>query len=279
VTEHFEERWTAADGLTLFAQGWLPHGEPRAVACLVHGLGEHSGRFGHVAAHLCRAGYALMALDLRGHGRSGGPRGHSPGYDAILNDIGLLLAEAARRFPGRPLVLYGHSLGGALVLNYALRRKPEIAGVIASSPGLRPAVQPARWKVALGRAMRGAWPSLSLANGLEIEAISRDPEVVAAYRADPLVHDRVSVRLGTDILETGEWALAHAAEFPRPLLLTHGDADRITSTAASRAFAAEAGARCALRIWECCYHEVHNEPEKEAFLAHLTAWLDGLCTR
>jgi alpha-beta hydrolase superfamily lysophospholipase len=279
VARHYEDRYTAADGLQIFAQGWRPAGQPRGLVCLVHGLGEHSGRYAHVAEHLCAGGYILAAADLRGHGRSAGPRGHAPTFDLVMDDIGLLLAEAARRFPGLPVVLYGQSLGGNLVLNYALLRKPDLAGVIATSPALRPAFEPPAWKLALGRGVCNFVPGLAMSNELELEAISRDAEVVSRYRADPLTHDRVSARLGIDIIETGEWALAHAAEFPLPLLLMHGDADRITSAGATRQFAAEAGPACTLKIWEGCYHEVHNDPGHEAFLAYLTAWLDGICTR
>jgi alpha-beta hydrolase superfamily lysophospholipase len=245
----------------------------------VHGLGDHSGRYGHVAQHLCEAGFALLALDLRGHGRSEGQRGHSPRFEALLDDIDCLLDEAATRWPGRPVCLYGHSLGGSLVLNYVLRRRPALAGVVATSPGLRPGFQPPAWKVGFGRIMYVAWPSLSLSNELDIEGLSRDPEVVRAYREDTWVHDRLSVRLGIDILETGEWALAHAAELHLPLLLMHGDADRLTSASASREFAARAGEGCTLKIWSGGYHELHNEPERAEVLTYLSDWLSAATTR
>lgn len=124
------------DGI-FYAQLWEPESEPRAVVCLAHGYGEHSGRYAHVAAQMNEAGYAFLAFDLRGHGKSHGQRGHTPSYEHLLNDLALLFAEGARRFPAprKPLFIYGHSMGGNLVLNYALRRQPEIAGVIATSHG------------------------------------------------------------------------------------------------------------------------------------------------
>src|SRR5512137_2011524 len=147
--QHIEFTQQALDDVQFYFQGWQPETPPKAVVCLVHGLGEHTGRYAHVAAALNDAGYALLGFDLRGHGKSGGPRGHTPTYDALMDDIGRLLAEAGQRYPGQQQFLYGHSLGGNLVLNYALRRKPGLAGVIATSPALRPATPLPGWKQSL----------------------------------------------------------------------------------------------------------------------------------
>ncbi len=272
---HTDTNWASADGLALVGRCWEPEGEPRAVVCLVHGLGEHCGRYDHVAAALNEAGYAVLACDKRGHGRSGGKRGVIPSYEALMADIDLLLAQAEQRFPGKPRFLYGHSLGGNEVLNYALRRKPDLAGVISTSPGLRTAFQPPALQLAAGRLMNRLWPAFTLPNGLELAAISRDPAVVAAYQADPLVHDRLSARLGVSLLETGEWAIANAGQFPLPLLLMHGTADRLTSHEASQAFASKAPT-CTLKLWDGLYHETHNEPEKQEVIGFVVDWLDYL---
>lgn len=272
---HTDTNWASADGLALVGRCWEPEGEPRAVVCLVHGLGEHCGRYDHVAAALNEAGYAVLACDKRGHGRSGGKRGVIPSYEALMADIDLLLAQAEQRFPGKPRFLYGHSLGGNEVLNYALRCKPDLAGVISTSPGLRTAFQPPALQLAAGRLMNRLWPAFTLPNGLELAAISRDPAVVAAYQADPLVHDRLSARLGVSLLETGEWAIANAGQFPLPLLLMHGTADRLTSHEASQAFASKAPT-CTLKLWDGLYHETHNEPEKQEVIGFVVDWLDYL---
>ena len=239
----------------------------------MHGLGEHSGRYTHLAAFLNQAGYVLLSFDLRGHGKSEGQRGHAPSYEALLNEVSHLLEEAAQRYPDRPRFLYGHSLGGNLVIGYALRRRPQLAGVIATGPLLRPAFEPPAWKMTLGKIMYSLWPTLSMSNEIDRQGLSRDPEVVRAYNGDPLVHDRVSARLGMDMLEAGLWALEHAAEFPLPLLLMHGSADHITSAQASREFAAQAGDRCTLKIWDGFYHEIHNEPEQGQVFRYLVEWL------
>jgi acylglycerol lipase len=270
---HHEFTLTTADGTQFYFQGWEPETPAKAAVCLVHGLGEHSGRYAHVAAALNDAGYALLGFDLRGHGKSGGTRGHTPSYDALMDDIGRLLDEAAKRYPGQPRFLYGHSLGGNLVLNYALRRKPAIAGVVSTSPAIRTANPPPALQLALGKIMYGIKPDMQMANGLALDGLARDPEVIRAYISDPLVHNKISVRLALDMLQAGEWALAHAAEFPFPLLLVHGSADKLTSAAASQEFAARVRGDCTLKLWDGFYHETHNEPEKAEVLGFMVSWL------
>ncbi len=272
---YVDVRWQSADGLQLVGRSWEPAGEPRAVVCLVHGLGEHCGRYQHVAAALTEAGFAVLACDQRGHGRSAGKRGVIPSYDALMDDIGLLLEQASQRYPVKLRFLYGHSLGGNEVINYALRRKPALAGVVATSPGLRTAFKPPAAQLAVGRLMNKVWPSFTMPNGLELAAISRDPAVVEAYQQDPLVHDRLSARLGMELLETGEWAIAHAGEFPVPLLLMHGTADRLTSYEASQEFASKAP-DYTLKLWDGLYHETHNEPEKDVVLGTVISWINDL---
>jgi len=272
--QHIEFSLKSPDGLDFFFQGWQPDAPSKAVVCLVHGLGEHSGRYAHVAAALNDAGYALFGFDLRGHGKSGGQRGHTPSMEAWIDDIARLTDEAATRFTGKPRFLYGHSLGGLLVLTYSLRRKPSLAGVIASSPGLRPIFPIPAAKLAIARIASTLRPTLPIASGLEPDGISRDPEIIHTYIADPLVHDRVSARSALTGIQAGDWALAHAAEFPPvPLLLVHGTADSLTSPAATEEFAAKVPGECTLKLWEGFYHETHNEPEKAAVLAFMIDWL------
>jgi alpha-beta hydrolase superfamily lysophospholipase len=272
--QHIEFTQPASDGIQFYFQSWQPETPLKAVVCMVHGLGEHSGRYAHVAAALNAAGYALFGFDLRGHGKSDGPRGHTPSYDTLLDDIGRLLDEAAARYPGLPRFLYGQSLGGNLVLNYALRRKPAIAGVVATSPWLRLSSAPPAARMTLGRVMNRLLPAFVQSSGLDPTGLSRDPEVVRAYKVDPLVHDRLSARLGMAAIANGEWAIAHAAEFPAvPLLLVHGTGDPMTSAVATQEFAAKVPGGCTLKLWEGFYHETHNEPEKADVLAFMIGWL------
>lgn len=270
-----ELAWKSADGLDLYARVWEPVMPPRAVVCLVHGHGEHSGRYEHVAAELAHAGYAMLAFDQRGHGRSGGPRGHTPSYEAFMQDIDTLLAQARARFPGLPYFLYGHSMGGNEVLNHALRRKPELAGVIASGPWLRLAFTPPAWKVFLGRLLNRIHPRFTQRTGLETAALSHDPRVVQAYIHDPLVHDKITSRLYVETTDAGAWALAHAAEFPLPLLLMHGGADRLSDPQASREFAKAGGSHITFHLWEDDFHEIHNEPDQKEVFDLVVIWMDA----
>ncbi len=266
---------TAPDGQQLYGRVWSP-ARPKAVVALIHGLGEHSGRYTHVAAEFNHAGYAVLACDLPGHGKTAGPRGVTPPFDQLSDSCAGLLAEAEQRYPGKPRFLYGHSLGGTIVLHYTMRRKPQIAGVVSTSPALRLGGNPQRAKMAFGKVVGRLAPNMVMANGLERSALSRDPQVVTAYGADPLVHDRVSARLGIGGIETGAWLLAHAAEFPQvPLLLVHGTDDRITSATATEEFASHLRGDVTVRLWSGLYHETHNEPEKTDVLCYNIAWLDA----
>jgi alpha-beta hydrolase superfamily lysophospholipase len=267
--------WQSNDGLAMYAQSWEPGAEPKAVICLVHGLGEHIGRYAHVGAALNEAGYALSGYDSRGHGRSGGPRGHTPSYEALMDDTAQFIDLVAGRYPGKPRFLYGHSMGGNQVINFALRRDAELVGVIATGPWLKLAFQPSASKVLLGKIMNKIQPGFSQPSGLETAALSHDSEVVRAYVNDPLVHDKISARLFVNMFETGLWALDHAAELSLPLLLMHGGADQIISPEASEQFTASAGDQVTLRIWNGLYHEIHNEPKQNEVLAFMIDWMNS----
>ena len=270
----FESGWTDKDGLKFYSRGWEPEGKPKAVVALVHGLGEHIGRFAHVGEAFSKAGYALMGLDLRGHGQSGGPRGHTPSIEAYIRDIDLLLEHVHSRYPGLPTFLYGHSLGGILVLNYALRRRPDLKGVIATSSGLHTALEQQRIKVLLANVLGRLAPTALMPSGLDTSKLSHDPQVEQVYIKDPLVHDRVSLGFGKTMLEANRWVLQHASEFPLPLLLMHGTADQIAFPSGSKEFAAALGDKAKLVLWNDLYHETHNEPEKAQVLKTAVDWMD-----
>lgn len=273
--EHYEFDFPTDDGLRLYGQGWQPEAPPKAAMCLVHGLGEHSGRYAYVAQAFAEAGYATLAFDLRGHGKSAGQRGHAPSFKALMMDIDRFLAQVELRFSSAPRFLYGHSLGGILVLNYGLYRKQAAwCGVIATSPGLHTALEQQKTKVALARILGPLLPTVSLASGLDPHDISRDPTVVDTYMHDPLVHDRTTFGMGAALLDAIGYAFAHAAEFSFPLLLVHGTADRIAFPSSSMEFAASQHGDCTLKLWEGLYHETHNEPEKAQVLQYNIEWLD-----
>lgn len=261
----------AQDGTPLYWQRWDGTHGSRATVCLVHGQGEHIGRYDHVARVFTDAGLTLLGADLRGHGRSGGPRGHTPSYGHLLNDVDRLLAKAEA---ARPAFLYGHSMGGNIVLQYVLRQSPAVRGVIATGPWLRLRFQPPAFQRFLASVMPFVLPGLTVPNGLKVDGLSRDPAVVRAYVEDPLVHDRISAMLGGSVIRAGKEALARAGDFRLPLLLMHGADDPITDPAATEAFfRAVPGPDKTLRLWRGLRHEIHNEPEQVKVVNEMVDWM------
>jgi alpha-beta hydrolase superfamily lysophospholipase len=274
--KHLEMNWKARDGLDIFAQSWEPTIlRPKAVVCLVHGHGEHTSRYAHVAEALGRQGFVFFGADLRGHGRSGGTRGHISSTEDFMQDIDVLLEQAHAYYPGLPIILYGHSVGGILVLNYGLLRKPEVKGVIAASSAIHTAVEQQKIKVILAKVLGSFSPNTLMASGLDPKGISRDQKVVQAYIDDPFVHDKISLGFGKLMLGATSWTLAHAGEFTLPLLLLHGKADVIAFPSSSVEFAAPLKEKCTLVLWDDAYHELHNEPEKNEVFKTMTLWMDA----
>ena len=269
-----EWNWKSSDGINMYGHSWAPEGQIKAVVLLVHGLGEHVGRYEHVAAAFTERGYALLGFDLRGHGKSGGPRGHTPSYQALMDDITEFIKQADTRFPGLPRFLYGHSLGGNLVLNYVLRCRPNLPGVLVTGPWLELAFQPPAFQVKLGKIMNGVFPGFTQKSNLNTKGLSHDQAVVTAYERDPLVHDKITARLFVTTYESGLWALEHAVKFPLPILLMHGSADPITSAKASQLFAERAGDKVTVKIWDGMYHEIHNEFDQAQVFKVMLDWLD-----
>jgi len=272
--KHFETKWKSSDGLDIFAQSWSPDStSPRAVVCLVHGIGEHTGRYIKVAEALTKEGYVLFGADLRGHGRSGGPRGHFPSIEVVIKDIDLLLEQAGKLYPGIPLFLYGHSLGGILVLHYGLKQKPDISGVIATSPSLHTALAEQPFKVAAAKVLGSLLPGVSIPSGLDVNAISHDKRVIEDYYNDPLGHSKMSLGFGKVMLNVNHWTLEHANEFSLPLLLMHGKSDSIAYPSSSIEFAASLNDKCKLVLWDDAYHELHNENIKDEVFETMTNWI------
>lgn len=272
--QHEEFTLQMTDGFTLYGQGWHPEGPAKAAICLVHGLGEHTGRYEHVAARLTENGYALLGCDLRGHGKSGGPRGHYPNFDQVMKDIRTVLDFLKEKYPTQPTFLYGHSMGGCIVLNYGIRMKPDLKGVVATSPGLKTGEEISPTLLALGKVLYSLVPTFGLDNGLDRNNLSNDQAVIDKYNADPLVHPKISARFALDFINAGAWALDHAAEFSLPLLIQIGEKDHIVSVPAAKEFASKAP-NCTFKEWPGLCHETHNEPEQNLVLDNMVAWLNA----
>jgi len=198
VTQN-ETQWIACDGTPMHAVRWVPNVEPKMVVCIIHGLGEHSGRYEHLAQYFVSHGIEVVSFDLRGHGKSDGQRGHTPELQQMIRDIDRFLNHASKIDLTKPHFIYGHSLGATLTLKYTLSHPGEYNGVILSAPMLKPAFEPPSWKVFLGAKLQQVWPSLSLCSGVDIKTLSRDAAVLQQHKNDPLNHDRIYAKLGTQL--------------------------------------------------------------------------------
>ncbi len=232
--EKVEFTWKSVDDLTIFARAWTPDLPPKAVIVLVHGLGEHIGRYEHVAQMFTDHQYAFVGADLIGQENLAVTL-HVDSFDDFYNDIDKLIKETDDRFPGVPRILYGHSLGANLVLYYAIKRDPTIAGMIVSSPGLDITRDPPQ-KYAIGKLKYTMYPRFSLTNSLDTTGLSHDQAVVKAYLNDPLVHPMISARAGLDLINLGKWLRENSISIKAPILLVHGDNDRLANISGTREF-------------------------------------------
>jgi alpha-beta hydrolase superfamily lysophospholipase len=267
------DSFKAADGNKLFFQSWSPEGKPEMVIAMIHGLGEHSGRYQHWAKKFCEESFAFAAFDLRGHGKSEGKRGKIPSIEVALNDIGLFLAKVNVIFPGIPAILYGHSLGGNLAVNYILSRENKLDALVLASPWLKLSFPVPKYKQLLSDLVGPLMPSLILPNGLDPQYLSRDQEVIVKYQSDPLVHDRTSAGFYLSGSRAGEKAISRAVDIKIPVLIMHGTADGLTSHEASKSCSENSGDNVTLKLWDGFYHELHNEPEKDEVFSYITGWL------
>ncbi|MFM6925006.1 MAG: lysophospholipase, partial [Ferruginibacter sp.] len=203
---------TTSDDLQLNGASFSPVSETKAAIVLIHGMGEHFGRYTHVIAFFNSIGYAVISMDLRGHGTSQGKPGHMDDYRQMMDDIDLLVKKAQELFSGLPLILYGHSLGGNLAANYVIRRQPALKGLMVTAPYFKLAFDPPKWKVIMSKIMAKIVPALTLPTELELAALSRDQAVVEAYKNDPLVHDKISAAFFTNVHPAATYAIEHAEE-------------------------------------------------------------------
>ena len=269
---------TAEDGTNLVVVDWpLSKAPVRGVVLIVHGLGEHAWRYDHVAEQLNEWGFAVRAYDQYGHGESMGPRGALPSADRLLSDLAEVIDESRFRMSeSTPLIVLGHSMGGLVAGRFVSLGLRPVQGLVLSSPALDPGLN-ALQKMLLAVLPRIA-PDLRIGNGLNADFISHDPAVVAAYKADPLVHDRISARLAAFIAETGPVTIAAAPSWTVPTLLLYAGDDKLVNPAGSRAFAASAPqAMVSTHCFEGMYHEIFNEtaPQRALVFAELKRWLDA----
>ncbi len=272
--KHTEATFDGFGGIKLYYQYWKPEGEQRATIAIVHGFGEHSGRYMNVVDWLVPAGYAVYAFDLRGHGRSPGQRAYINSWSEYRGDVRAFLDMVASQEPHQPLFLYGHSLGGLIVLEYTLHFPDGLAGVISSAPTVGQVFIPSLLLM-LSRIASRVYPRLSINAGLDVTGLSRDPVVVQAYRDDPLVNRNGTARLGTELAVAREYTNAHTGEFRLPLLMTFGSADRLAAPEACREFYNAAGSQDKTCLeYPGGYHESHNDIEWKRVMTDMEHWLN-----
>jgi len=265
--------WIARDGIKLFGQSWRAEKTRKSLIILVHGLGEHCSRYGHWAKLFTEKGYSVISLDLHGHGRSEGKKGHVRSLDVLLDDIDTLFEKSNELFPGYKKVLYGHSMGGTLVLNYIIRRNPPADAVIVTSPWLKLFKEPSELILRITGCLKYLLPSLTISNQLKAEQISHDPEIVRDYERDPLNHDRISLKMFHEIYGAGYYALRNVYKINHPSLIMHGTGDTISSPKASEDYVQNTSRLTTLKLWPNQFHELQNEFIKEEVHDYITTWL------
>ncbi len=265
--------WNSKAGHQLFATVWKPESEVVAVVTLIHGFGEHCLRYEPYAVLFVEANIAFVAYDLYGHGQSDGKRGTIKSYSSLLDDAELALSQTALLFPGKPVFLYGHSMGGNLALNYLVTRNSMIAGGIISSPWLALFKEPNFLIKGLVSLFQKIIPNTTIDSGLEIKYISSIGAEVEKYRTDPLNHGRISFLLFQEISQNGFWAMNHTAELNLPVLMLHGTNDKITSIKASKTAAKGNPEKIEFVAWEKGYHELHNDTMRKELAAKVIQWI------
>ena len=269
----YEDSFTGVGGVQLYCQRWLVE-NAKATMVVVHGLGEHSGRYGNVINHFAPLGYNVFLYDLRGHGKSEGQRGHVYNFDHYIEDTRIFVENAAERTK-LPIILLGHSMGGLIALLFGEKYQNLLKLLAASGPAVKIAVKVPKWKEVIGKFVSNILPTLSMTNEIDPSLLSHDPEVVKAYENDPLVIRKVSARWFTEFLRAQKEVLDNAYKLELPLIVMQGGDDQIVDPEGAKVFYEKAGSKDKeLKIYPGLYHEIFNEVEKEKVLSDLSSWIE-----
>ena len=271
--KHQDYDWFSKDNRKIYAQSWVPDHRPDAVLNIIHAFGEHSGRYQKWAGLFVEKGIAVLASDLIGHGKSDGKRGHVRNYQVFLDQIDLQLQKSAEIFMDSQRILYGHSMGGNLVLNYAMSKDPPVSACIASAPWLRLVNEPPGYMLLFSRILRPFLPSLTVKAGIDNTYRTHDLSVNEKLREDPLLHRKMSLQLFHEVSGMGLYAMRNIYKINRPLLIMHGNSDRWTSHEASIELATNTSSMTRLKIWDGLYHELHNEIDYMEIFNYIIDWL------
>ena len=262
------------DGVKLFCQSWQPSSSAVAVIFIVHGLGEHSGRYEEFAEKCILKGIAVFSYDHRGHGRSDGKRGYARSAEQLIEDAEFALMKCRSLFLDIPIFILGHSMGGQIAASFMKKIKSrELSGGILSSAWLQLVSPPPAWQISMARMIKKLFPSLTLANGLEPNQITSVQEEADAYQRDPLGHDKISLALFTSIHKNGQKLLDEHKLAKVPVLVCHGDSDTITDHEASREYAKNLGIKASFRSLPGSLHEPHHDKNKDEVMDYYVTWV------
>lgn len=266
-------KWKSRDKKCLFIRCWRTENDSRKTVLMIHGLGEHSGRYKEWAAWFNREGFNFVSFDLRGHGKSSGKRGYARSLKVLLDDIDLVYSKIRKMFPDTGIILYGHSMGGNLALNHVIDRNKPLDALIVTSPWLKLEHEPHPFLIWLVKYLQKVFPRLGVGNGLSGGSMTHDEEKLKEMREDPLYHKKITLRLFYLMYHSGYFALRNVYKINYPFLLMHGTADQVTSWKASRNYVRNTTQRTHLKLWDEAYHELHNEVNREEVFQYLRNWL------
>lgn len=274
--EHVEGHFEGVRNAKIYYQGWLPDGDVKAVILVVHGLGEHSGRYMNVVNHFVPLGYAVYGLDHIGHGKSEGAREVVERFEDYTETLAIYYTMVAGWQPGKPIFLLGHSMGGLIVTYYLLDHQADFKGAVISAPAIKVGESVSRLTITMGRILSKLAPKMGLL-ALDASGISRDPDVVTAYANDPLVfHGKTPARLAAEMLKAMLRVTAEVGTITLPFIVIQGGEDKLVDPGGAQMLYDSASSEDkTLRIYEGLYHEVFNEPERDRVLGDVEAWLEA----
>jgi len=276
IKNYKEWELKSLDGIKLFAREWRLLNDLKGWIILSHGQSDHSGRYQYLAQALTKANYALVMVDFHGHGKSEGKRGHISRFSRYVEDLKTALNYVRSKKPAA-IFLGGYSMGGVVSTLLALENPPGVKGVFLFAPTFQLGFDPPGWKVAMVRLMAFLMPSMTVGNEVNVEDLSHDREIVEAQRNDPLNHAVISTRAFVEFIDKQEEIKQRVGEFKLPLLIMHGDQDKLAALSGSENFYSAVGTKeKRLKVYKGLYHEIFSEPERDTVIADLVGWLDSI---
>lgn len=246
---------------------------PKALVILIHGIGEHSGRYNYLASKLVSAGINVVSMDYRGHGLAEGKRGHINNYTELLNDVNSLFKEIPTEYKNLPKILYGHSMGGSIALNYAMRINPSINLLIVTSPWIKLHKRTPKWLFFFAKIMNKIYPSYTQKVTFRSSELTHDTQALDTHKKDSLNHGLISPRMFFEMCNAGDYLLINSEKLIFKTLLMHGTSDSITSYKATEEFANKTSKYSIIKLWDGMLHELHNETEKDIVIDYIIEWI------